>query len=561
MLQSLNIENVAIIDRAEIDFTKGFNLLTGETGAGKSIIVDAIHLILGERASKELIRSGKEQASAEAVFTVGSESAKSLLEENGIPLDEDNLLIVRRDINSSGKSVCRLNGRTVTGGILKSIMQELVAIHGQNDQVKLLDSASHLRYLDRFGGAETEEVLKAYSLQYDEVQKLSKALLSLRTDERERERRADMLRYETEEIASANLEPGEEERLVNERRVLRNGEKLLNAAAGAYGALYGGEEVSAYSLLAQSARALEEAGGLDETLQKASEAVRTLLYQAEEQAGLLKDYLEKLETGGGNLDEIEARLDVLYKLKRKYGESVEDVIAYGERAAKELFLLTDSEAENARLTQKLREEEEKLSLLSEKLHTLRQKNGKALCEAVQKELSDLEMGKMIFEAEITEEEKAGRFGKDRVTFMISTNEGEPLKPLAKIASGGELSRIMLALQTVLVDAIETLIFDEVDTGVSGRAAQKVAEKLAKLGKEKQVLCITHLPQIAAMADEHFLIEKETKDGHTSTSVKRLDEENRIGELARMLGGAEITELTRSHAEELLTQGRRIKNTK
>ena len=547
MLRLLHIENIAVIEQADILFEDGFNVMTGETGAGKSIVIDAISAILGERAYRDMIRTGCGKASVRAVFDRVPELA--WFAGNDVPYEDE--LTVQREIYLDGKNVCRVNGLPVSVGVLKKLGLQLINIHGQHDSAALFDENYHLSFLDSF--ACNEELLEAYRQKYQTLQALRREMERLSMDESEKLRRMETLKYQIEEISRAALKAGEDENLEARRKLLQNAEKLSDGLEEASRCLNGGEDSDgAASLLAQAERALAKLTRFDESLTALHDTVADLMYQVQDAAEQAGDRIYAMSYSADELERIEERLDIIYRLRRKYGATCEDILSYLDRAKTELneIEFADEKMEQLRKKEKaaLREAMDAAMALRES----RKQAAAGLAERVLKELADLDMKKVRFSCEFTETELSP-LGADAVAFYMSANLGEALKPLNKVASGGELARIMLALKNVLAerDHVPTLIFDEVDTGVSGRAAQHVAEKLRAVSKNKQVLCVTHLPQLAALADTHFLIEKNERDGRTFTAVTPLDFEGRKRELARIIGGSTITETTLQSAAEML----------
>ena len=547
MLCLLHIENIAVIEQADILFEDGFNVMTGETGAGKSIVIDAISAILGERAYRDMIRTGCGKASVRAVFDRVPEL--SWFAENDVPYEDE--LTVQREIYLDGKNVCRVNGLPVSVGVLKKLGLQLINIHGQHDSAALFDENYHLSFLDSF--ACNEDLLEAYRQKYQSLQALRREMERLSMDESEKLRRMENLKYQIEEISRAALKAGEDETLEARRKLLQNAEKLSDGLEEASRCLNGGEDSNgAASLLAQAERALAKLTRFDESLTALHDTVVDLMYQVQDAAEQVGDRIYAMSYSADELERIEERLDIIHRLRRKYGATCEDILAYLDRAKAELdeIEFADEKMEQLRKKEKaaLREAMDAAMALRES----RKQAAAGLAERVLKELAYLDMKKVRFSCEFTETELSP-LGTDAVAFYMSANLGEAMKPLNKVASGGELARIMLALKNVLAerDHVPTLIFDEVDTGVSGRAAQHVAEKLRAVSKNKQVLCVTHLPQLAALADTHFLIEKNERDGRTFTAVTPLDFEGRKRELARIIGGATITETTLQSAAEML----------
>ena len=547
MLSTLHIENIAVIEQAEIAFDSGFNVLTGETGAGKSIVIDAISAILGERASREMIRTGAQKAFVSAIFSGVPELP--WFAENQIPYEPE--LGISREIFADGKNSCRVSGKPVTVSTLRKLGVQLIQIHGQNDSQQLFDEATHIGYLDLY--AHDEALLADYRQAYDKVSVVQQEIRRLSMDESEKLRLVETLKFQIDEIERAELQSGEEDELLERRKVLQNAEKLTDAMEAAVSALYGDETSDgAAAMIANAAHALERVSRVSDEMRQLSGKLSDLMYTAQDIADELRDKKDDLTYSADELEQIEERLDTLHKLKRKYGGSVEDVIAFCEKAKRQL-----DEVEFA--SDRIEQLQKKLSALQ----TAMQEKGMALSAArkmaaeklqaeISSELMQLDMPKIQFVCEFSAQQPQEN-GLDAVRFLMSANVGESLRPLSKVASGGELARIMLAMKNVLAaeDSVGTMIFDEVDAGVSGRAAQKVAYKLWTVAKGRQVLCVTHLPQIAAMADTEFTVEKRVENGRTYTSVLRLDVAGRRQELARLTGGSMITETTLAGAAELL----------
>ena len=552
MLRLLHIENIAVIEQAEIAFDRGFNVLTGETGAGKSIVIDAISAILGERTYRDVIRTGADRAFVSAVF----DGVPDLpwFAENRVEYDPSELL-VQREVYADGKNVCRVNGRPVTVAILKKLGGQLVNIHGQHDSQQLFDETKHLSYLDLFARNEAERT--AYAACYERVLSLRREQERLTLDEGEKLRRVEALQYQLEEIGRAALQPGEDEQLENRRKLLQNAEKLSEALTAAAMALSGGEDASgAVDLVGEADHALARIARYDEGLAALGDRLSNLQYELEDVAGELRDHLDQMAYSGEELEQIESRLDVIHRLKRKYGGSVEEILQYAEKAQRELDEITFSEERLAQLEKELAAVTAEAKAAGLLLRATRQTAARAMETRLSQELAALDMPRAQFVCQL-EETDLTPDGLDSLRFLMTANVGEALKPLSKVASGGELARIMLAIKNVLAeqDRVGTLIFDEVDAGVSGRAAQKVAEKLRAVSKNKQVLCVTHLPQIAAAADVHLLIAKTEREGRTYTQVTALDRPGRTREIARIIGGAEITETTLRSAGEMLQSDR------
>ena len=547
MLSLLHIENIAVIESADISFDRGFNVLTGETGAGKSIVIDAISAILGERAYRDMIRTGAAKASVRAVFMDVPEYP--WFSENGVEYDPET--VIQREIYLDGKNICRVNGSLVSVSILRKLGIQLINIHGQHDSASLFDEENHLAFLDAF--ADNRSLRESYSQAYQKVATLRREIDSLTMDESEKLRRMETLKYQIEEIEKAQLEPGEDEALEQRRKLLQNAEKLSSGLEEATQCLYGGEDTDgAAGLLAQAEHALARLGRFSDSFQSIHDRVADLMYQVQDAAEEVRDTRDSLNYSADELEQIESRLDVIHKLRRKYGVTCEDILAYLEKAKRELDEIEFADDHLERLKVKLKKAEKTAWDQALALRKNRQEKAELLSQRILAELSQLDMPRVQFSCRFQELELTPN-GADGVAFYMSANAGEALKPMSKVASGGELARIMLAMKNVLAekDQVNTLIFDEVDTGVSGRAAQKVAEKLRSVASHKQVLCVTHLPQLAALADTHLLIAKSERDGRTYTSVTPLDLEGRKRELARIIGGANITQTTLKSAEEML----------
>ncbi len=555
MLELLHIENIAIIEEAEIAFRPGFNALTGETGAGKSIVIDAMSAVLGQRTSRDLIRTGASKAFVSALF---SHVDPALCEELGVSPDENGDLMLQREIGADGKNVCRVGGRPVTVSQLRTLGSRLVNIHGQHDGQQLLDEEQHLAYLDSFG--KVDSLLEAYADKYNALTDIRHKMNALQMDEAEKNRRMDTLQYQIGELERAKLKSGEEEELQSRRNLLRNAEKFISAVSGADYALNGGEDGSGVlNLLRQAQDALGTVRHLDEGFNALYERLESAYSEAYDIAFSVAEQRENFDFSPNELDEVEGRLDQLYRLKKKYGATVEDMLAYLDNCRKELDDIAYAGDALARLEKDCAKAEKAARKAAEELSAARKAAGETLSQAILTELRQLDMGKIRFQVDFAEK-PLDAVGMDQVRFLMSANLGEELKPINKIASGGELARIMLAMKNVLSeqDHVATMVFDEVDTGVSGRAAQKVAEKMARISRHKQVLCVTHLPQLAAMADTHFSVEKGEANGRTFTQVRQLDRKQRQMELARLTGGAHVTETMLQGAEELLTQAEKFR---
>ena len=547
MLSLLHIENIAVIQCADISFDKGFNVLTGETGAGKSIVIDAISAIMGERAYRDMIRTGSTKASVRGVFTQVPELP--WFQENGVEYDPET--VIQREVYLDGKNVCRVNGSLVSVSILRKLGVQLINIHGQHDSASLFDENNHLILLDAFSG--NEPLRREYGEKYETYTQLQRQIASLTMDEGEKLRKMEMLRYQIQEIEKAKLTPGEDETLEQRRKLLQNSEKISDNLHDAVNAVYGGEDTDgAASLLGEAERSLSRLSRFSEDFTELHQRVADLMYQVQDVAEELRIARDDLSYSADELEEIESRLDVIHRLRKKYGATCQDILDYKEKASQELDEIVFSDDHLERLKAQCEKAKEAAWEAAKRLRQSREAGAQVLSRQILSELAQLDMPKVQFQCQFSQTNLTAS-GADLVAFYMSANAGEALKPLSKVASGGELARIMLAMKNVLAqqDQVATLIFDEVDTGVSGRAAQKVAEKLRSVSQNKQVLCVTHLPQLAALATTHFLIAKEERDGRTYTSVTPLDKEGRKRELARIIGGANITETTLKSAEEML----------
>lgn len=550
MLSNLQIENIAVIKSASIDFENGFNVMTGETGAGKSIVIDSLNAILGERTSRELIRSGADSASVCAEFQNVGDNVKNELEKLGI--EKDDTLIVSRKLTPDGKNVCRINGMPATVSMLKALGVQLVNIHGQLDNQSLLSPETHCSFIDKLAGSGRE--LNKFKELYSLYIKKENELKSLNTDVNEKNRRLDILNYQIEEIQKADIRPGEKDELTEKLGFLRNAEKVLDLLHTAYAALNGdGEMPGAADVAADAASKLLSAADYSsdftETANGVNDAAMNLSAYTEE----LRDKIYSLDYDPNETERAEERLDVIYRLSQKYGDSEEDILAYLENAEKERDALSFSDERAEQLRAETEKAYNEALAAAKKLSEIRIEAGKKFSADVERELAFLDMPSVKFIVNDSVGELYEN-GIDNIEFLLSANAGEEPKPLSKIASGGELSRIMLAIKCVLseLDDIDTLIFDEIDSGVSGRAALKIAAKMKELSKTHQVICVTHLAQIAAFADEHKLISKEEKDGRTYTCIASLDYNGRKYELARIMGGLTVTQSILNSAEELLS---------
>lgn len=551
MLELLHIENIAVIRQADITFRPGFNALTGETGAGKSIVIDAISAILGQRAYRDAIRTGASRAFISAVFHGVPDYP--WFQENSVPVDGGEVLI-QREIFADGRNACRVNGIPVTVSILRGLGQQLIQIHGQHDSAQLFDEANHLAMLDAF--ADHAPLMERYRNAYLEMDALRKRIRSLQMDEAEKARRVENLTFQIQEIDRAELKVGEDQELEEKRKLMRSGEKLMNALNEAAGALYGGDDTDgAVSLVSRAQHALGLVADVSESIDTAYNQVTELSYSVVDAAERVRDLRDSFDFSPGELEAVESRLDVIHRLRRKYGATCEDILNYQKKCKKELDEIQMADDTIAQLQTQFRVKAKAAKALAAELSESRHQAAKQFEVRLISELRQLDMPRVQFVCQLEPLKHLEESGGDSCRFMMSANIGEELRQMNRVASGGELARIMLAMKNVLSekDHIPTMIFDEVDTGVSGRAAQKVAEKLHSVSQGKQVLVVTHLPQIAAMADTHFLISKAEKDGRTYTSVTPLDLEGRKAEIARLIGGAKITSNTLKSAEEMLHQ--------
>ena len=553
MLAELSIKNFAIIEALSVTFSKGLTVLTGETGAGKSIIIDAIHLLVGSRGSAEFVRHGEEKAEIEGLFQVDDNKhpviAKAL--EFGIDVEEG-MVILRRDISQTGKSVCRINGKLVTISTLREIGATLVDIHGQHEHQELMDDSRHLSLLDQFGADNILPSLSEYQQVFRRYEQTLQKLKALSENDQQTAHRLDLIQFQLDEIQKANLKLNEDEELFEEKRKLSNFERVFESLQSGHLALQG--EQKGLDWISMVMGHLEDAAALDPAYKGIYEAVSNSFYQLEDAASVLRNELDELEFDPQRLHEIEDRLTEINQLKRKYGKTINEIVEYAVKIEEEIETLQNKETHIGELEKELTSIKKDLILEAKQLTEIRLKWAEKLTKLIHKELKELYMAKTVFEIRFeSNSQQFAKNGVDHVSFYISTNPGEPLKPLSKVASGGELSRIMLALKSIFSkhQGVTSIIFDEVDTGVSGRVAQSIAEKIYKVAAESQVLCISHLPQVAAMADTHLFISKIIKGGRTKTSVTPLQMDEKINEIGRMISGTEITDLTKKHAEELL----------
>lgn len=561
MLAEMSIKNFAIIESLGVSFRKGLTVLTGETGAGKSIIIDAISLVAGGRGSSEFVRFGCNKAEIEGLFLLDNDNHPCIDKSKELGIDiSDGMVVLHRDILTNGKSICRINGKLVTLGILREIGRTLIDIHGQHEHQDLMNSERHLPMIDQFDEKLTVPAMEEYQRLYSQFLKLKKQLVGLTENEQKMAHRLDLIQFQLTEIKNANLEPGEEETLIGEKNQLSNFEKIHTSVSRSYKALSGEQKGLDWVGLAMSE--LEDVSSLNEKLKAIFENISSSFYLLEEATSSLGDQIDQLEFDPERLNFIESRLNEIRFLKKKYGQTVEDILEYAAKIEDEADQIQNREVHLERLRKNIQEVQKDLLLEAENLSEIRKQIAEKLKGEIHKELKELYMEKTVFDIQfsITEPPEFSSTGIDKVEFLISTNPGEPLKPLTKIASGGELSRIMLALKSIFSkqQGITSIIFDEVDTGVSGRVAQSMAEKIYKISSGSQILCITHLPQVAAMSDAHLYISKEIKGERTVTSISELETDEKVKEVARMISGVEITELTKQHANELLQLANQMK---
>ena len=555
MISNLKISNIAIIKEAVVDFNNGLNVLTGETGAGKSIIIDAINAILGERTSRELIRTGSNNAEVIAYFDDVNNSVINMLDDLGVTCDENSLLISRK-ISLDGKNVCKVNGISVSVSMLKKIGQVLVNVHGQLDNHNLLNEELHYTYIDNY--AENNSIKEKYEAAYIDYVETKKQYNSLIVNESEKARKIDLLTYQINEITDADIKIGEWEELEKRRKILQNAEQLLNLVNNAVEIFEGNDNFSGVNdMLSTASTSLIKASAYDENLSSISDSVADMSYNIVDFTTELKDFIYNFDVDPSELDVIEERLNLLFKLSKKYGSNEEEILNYLENAQKELDNITFFDKKKEELEKEVNDKLVYLKQVAHELSENRKKFSLHFVKEITNELSFLDMSSIAFKV-VQNQKEFDETGADEIYFLISANAGEEPKPLSKIASGGELSRIMLAIKNVLAtkDNIQTLIFDEVDTGVSGRAAQKIGIKLKEVSKNRQVLCVTHLAQIAAFADNHFLISKSESDNKTYTKVESLDNNGRICELARIIGGIEQSQLSLDAAAEMIENAKK-----
>lgn len=556
MLKSISIENIAVIEKAEIAFSEGLNILTGETGAGKSIVIDSINAILGERTTRDVVRHGEKAACVTAFFENINEKAAALLSDMGIESEEDGSLIITRNISADGKSLCRINGRPATVSMLKAVSGELINIHGQHDSQQLLNPASHGVYIDKI--ADIDEILGEYLDLYNSLRAIKKEINELHMNEDEKAKRTDLLRYQTDEIKSADIKIGEQEELTRKKNNFMNAEKITGGLDDAYNILNGGDDApGVITMLRSAAERLDICVRLYDKAEKTADLFREAYYSLESCSDDIRAMLSEFDFNAADREETEERLDLIYRLSLKYGKTEKEILEYLEKAEKELSGIEMSDEKICQLREEYDQKLEKAKDLAFRISDERMSAAAKFTDEIKAELTFLDMPRVDFKVN-NEQTMLTAKGIDKMEFLISTNPGDIPKPMSKIASGGELSRIMLAIRNVLADrgGVETMIFDEIDTGVSGRAAQKIAQKLKQVSRGRQVICVTHLAQIAAYADNHLKIEKNVEGDRTFTNITSLDFEERKAEISRIIGGVNITELTLKSAAEMLEQAQK-----
>ncbi|MGE5631939.1 MAG: DNA repair protein RecN [Caulobacteraceae bacterium] len=557
MLLEINISNFVIIEHEAINLSEGLNIITGETGSGKSLVIDALSAITGGKFSKDEIRTGASKAVIEALFSLeGLDYLKDVLEEYGIETEEDKTLLITREVNLQGKSVCRINGQIVTLSMLKKIAQYLVDVVGQNEHQLLFNISKHGEFVDNFGGTETTDLKKDISYLVNSLHEQQQKLENLSGNASERERRLDLLKFQIDEIDHAKLQTNEDEELKNRRHLLVNAEKLLKGITNIYLSLFKGtgNSNSAVDLLNDAASGLNELVSIDNKLEKYRSTLLNMIYQLEDFQGEIRDYKDKIEFNDSEIDILEERLDLINKLKRKYGSTIEDIMKYREQTAADYNELVNSEKLASEIEVEIKNLTSKYLEKARQLSSLRMRFAAKLEKLIERELQDLNMQGSRFAIRITSDENTiSQNGMDKMEFLLSPNPGEPEKPLSKIASGGEMSRVMLAIKNAFseIEKAPCVVLDEVDSGVGGQTANMVGQKIKAISKSSQILCITHLPQIASLADNHIYIYKMVEDNKTYTKMKLLEHKERINEIARMLGGNENIEASLEHAKKLI----------
>ncbi|KGG81413.1 DNA repair protein RecN [Caloranaerobacter azorensis H53214] len=556
MLLELNISNFIIIDKMKITLSKGFNIITGETGSGKSIVIDALNILLGGRASRDYIRTGCDKAFIEGLFYLEKlENIKDVLDEYGIEFEQDNMLLISREIFSSGKSISRINGRVVTLSMLNKLTKKLVDLHGQHEHQSLLLVENHIELLDSLGKENIESLIIDVKKEFDRLKKLKNRLKEIGIDEMEKERKIDLLKFQLNEIDSAELRIDEEEKIIGELNLLSNAEDLLNIINNILECINSNDyyETSLLDQISSVSKNLAKMVKYDDKFMEYNDIIETIYYQLKDIATELRLYQETIEYNPERIKLLEERLDLINNLKRKYGSNIEEILKYRDKISYELEVILNNEREIENIKKEISSVEEKLNVICEKLSNERKLIAKQIEVEITNELKELNLKDAKFEVSFEKLDHFTEKGLDRVEFLIATNPGEPLKPLNKVASGGELSRIMLAIKTILadVDNIPCLVFDEIDTGISGKTAMIVGEKIRNISQTHQIICITHLPQIAVLGDSHFYIEKKKIEGKVVAKINKLNYEERVNEISRLLGGTKLTEMTKKLADEML----------
>ncbi|QUH26634.1 DNA repair protein RecN [Serpentinicella alkaliphila] len=558
MLLELEITNFALIDNLKVEFQRGLNILTGETGAGKSIIIDALNMVVGDRADREFVRTGSNKCRIQAIFSLNhTEDLLNILNDNGIDL-EDDTLIINREIHVNGRSVSRINGVIVNQSFLKLVAEYLIDIHGQHEHQSLMNSTNHIHMLDAFGSNKISKLLREYKEKYKSFLDAKKELNSICNNIQERERQIELLKYQINEIDSSKLKVGEDEELEKEINILSNSERIISVVQGACNDLYNGSQyIPAIDLVSRNLKPLLNISSINEVLKGFYNTIEEIQIKIDDVVREMRAYLQQIDHDPTILESLESRLNLINNLKRKYGNTIKEIIDYRNKINNELEDFVNSEVRINKLEGMINKLEIELKDISVKLSTERKLIAVSFENGLQDVLKTLNMNRVTFTIRFEESLDYTPYGIDKVEFLISTNIGEPLKSLTKVASGGEISRIMLAFKTILanVDKVDTLIFDEIDTGISGNTAQIVGEKLREIAEKHQIICITHLPQIASMANEHFLIEKNVVVDNTKTTVTRLTSKERVNEIGRLLGG-ELTDLTLKHAKEMITKAKK-----
>ncbi|MDK2563176.1 DNA repair protein RecN [Romboutsia sedimentorum] len=553
MILELYMKNCALVEELRLNIDEKLNILTGETGSGKSIIIDALGLCLGEKYDRSFLRKGTDKGLVEAVFYSKSNYLNKVLEENDLELDEDNMLVITRVIYADGKSVGRVNGRTVKMGVLKKIASRLIDIHGQHQTQALFNKETHLEFVDLFGENELIKYKQEYKTIYEKYSEIKKELsmITENKDDMQIQREIDLLKFQINEIESANLSKDEYEDLLKQRDVYRNSEKIYSNLNLSYQHLYDGS-VNAVDLIGNAVRELSSIAEYDESLSNYNNDIERIMYELQDISREIRNYKENINFEPYELEQIELKVDEINNLRRKYGETIEDIFEYYNKIKSRLDEILNRDERIEKLKSEILEFEKKLSIKADNLTEARKRVAAKLEEILLIELKSLNMKNVVFKVKFEKVEFMQK-GQDDVEFMISFNLGEDIKPIYKVASGGEMSRFMLAFKTILadIDQIDTLVFDEIDTGISGIAAQIVGEKLSNIGKKKQIICITHLPQIAANADTHYCIEKSTSNERTFTTIQKLDHSQKRDEIARLIAGSNITEKTIEHANEII----------